>query len=223
MKSERISIPGDGFDVPAIVYSPPQASCAALIVHGYGGCKEEQLGLAWRIAETGITTCAVDLRGHGEHALPLDARVGLDVTSAIRYCRSFGRVIAVGHSLGGRLVLLSDADLVIAVSPALATSFSAQTVNLIKDLRSYRVREEVPISELFTALPLYKPVKERPAFFVYGGRDVPEIQEGCGALQGLGEDVIRIDKGLHADIFLLEPTIQAIKARIAEWLRSSAP
>ncbi len=215
---ERIEIAGDGFHVPAVMHFPPQSAGVALIIHGYGGCKEEQLGLAWRIAEKGVTTCAIDLRGHGEHEVPLNEGVALDVASAISRCGSFGKVVAIGHSLGARLALLSDADFVIAISPPLGATFSPPTMGLIKEMRSYRVREEIGIFDLFKKLPLYEPQKSSSVSFVYGDRDVPEVKQACSELLSLGEDVVAIDKALHSDIFLLEPTFEAISLRIGKWL-----
>jgi alpha-beta hydrolase superfamily lysophospholipase len=137
MNVERENIQADGFDVPCVIVTPPISHGAAVVVHGYGGCKEEQLGLAWRVAEIGITVCAIDHRGHGEHKLPLDEDVLQDVETAIKYCRSFGKVAAVGHSSGGRLCLIGSADFAIGISPALNTTFSAETQKIINAMRSY--------------------------------------------------------------------------------------
>jgi dienelactone hydrolase len=217
---ERLEIKGDGFNVPAVILSPQGSSRAAVIVHGYGGCKEEQLGLAWRVAERGITACAIDLRGHGEHPLPLiDEKVALDLGAAVRHCRSYGKVVVIGHSLGGRLALLGDADFVIAISPALNSVFSPQTSKLLKELRGYRVREAADgtIFDIFRKLPVYKPSKRDSILIVYGERDVPEVKEGCSALAPQGEEVVRIDRALHADIFLLESTFKRIGLQLDEW------
>ena len=59
------------------------------------------MGLAWRVAEIGLTSCVIDLRGHGENLLNLDHGVLSDVGAAIEYCRRYGNVAAIGHSLGG--------------------------------------------------------------------------------------------------------------------------
>jgi dienelactone hydrolase len=216
---ERLKIKADGFDLPAVIFSSPGSSCAAVIVHGYGGCKEEVLGLAWRIAERGITACAIDLRGHGEHPLPLSESVALDLSAAIRHCRSYGKVIVIGHSLGGRLALTSDADFVIGISPALNLTFSPQTSKLLKELRGYRVRETTDgaIFDVFRKLPAYKPSGRDSVFIVYGERDVPEIKEACSALASRGEKAAIIDRALHADIFLLEPTFKSIGLQLDAW------
>lgn len=219
MNIERIGIAGEGYNIPAIVLSPPGATSAAVIVHGYGGCKEEQLGLAFRIAEKGIAACAIDLRGHGEHPLPLNERSLDDLTAAIRHCRSYGKVAAVGHSLGGRLALLSDADFVIGISPpALVSTFAAPTRMILKEMRSYRVREEIDVFEVFKRLPVYEPSNNGSVLFVCGERDVPEIKETCATLEARGEKVARIDKALHADIFLLEDTFEKVCRQLEGWL-----
>jgi alpha-beta hydrolase superfamily lysophospholipase len=97
MEIHRLFIEGDGFHVPAVTLTPANPAGAAVIVSGYGGSKEEQLGLAWRVAETGLAACAIDLRGHGEHMLPFGVGALDDVDAAIRYCRSYGKVIVIGH------------------------------------------------------------------------------------------------------------------------------
>lgn len=61
----------DGHQVPAYLFTPPQATAGAMIVHGYGGCKEQMLGLAARLAKYGVAPACLDLRGHGEHPAPL--------------------------------------------------------------------------------------------------------------------------------------------------------
>ncbi len=115
----RESIQGNGFVVPGVQFIPSNAKNAVVIAHGYGGCKEEPLGLAWRVAESGLAVCSIDLRGHGEHALPMDEHIQDDIEAAIEHCRSYGKVTAIGHSLGGRLALISSADHAIGISPAL--------------------------------------------------------------------------------------------------------
>ena len=126
-----------------------------MVVHGYGGCKEEQLGLAWRVAQAGLVADCIDLRGHGENPLPFDVNVLDDVEAAIRNCRRFGKVVSVGHSLGGRLSLISSADFAIGVSPPLDGTNEERTEDLLRKLRGHRVRAENPreVFELLACLP----------------------------------------------------------------------
>jgi acetyl esterase/lipase len=218
MNIEREVIREKGLEIPCVMVKPPASRGAALIVHGYGGSKEEQLGLAWRVAECGVTACAIDHRGHGEHRLPLDEGVVRDVEGAIAFCRAFGKVAAIGHSSGGRLCLASSADFVIALSPAIATEFSPETETLVKGMRGYRAREAFPGAnfEIVKKLPVPQSIDRSRTLILFGSRDVPEIVSACRELekQGLASE---IDQGLHTDIFLLEETFRQVTQRLGVW------
>ena len=219
MNIERQIIQGNGFTIPSIMLTPAHSRGAAVIVHGYGGCKEELLGFAWRVAESGITACVIDLRGHGEHELPLDGNMILDVETAIQYCRQFGKVTAIGHSVGGRLALLSSADYIIGLSPALSKNFGNQTQKTINSVRGYRVREIRPniLFETLNALPEWRSAGGDAIGIIIGERDVPEIISKSNELKAKGVSVTQIDKALHSDIFLLEETFQKVNNQLNEW------
>ena len=135
MEIERELINGNGFEVPCITFKPSNPIGAVVAVHGYGGLKEEMMGLACHMAEKGFAVGAIDLQGHGEHKLDLDEGVILDLETAISHFRLFGKVTAVGHSLGGRLSLISSADYAIGISPALDKTFSPQTMEFLETQR----------------------------------------------------------------------------------------
>ncbi len=219
MNIRRELIRAKGFGIPCVILEPPDSHGAAVVVHGYGGCKEEQLGLAWRVAEVGITVCVIDHRGHGEHKLPLDEDVLQDVETAIAYCRSFGKVAATGHSSGGRLCLISSADFAVGISPALRTTYSVETQRIISDLRSYRVRESSPgvNFQILNKLPVWQVANDKQALVLFGSRDVPEIVSSCKELRLNGKHVIEINQALHNDIFLLEDTFGHVVKRLGEW------
>lgn len=219
MDIERQLIQGNGFKIPSIILKPTNSIGAAVIVHGYGGSKEEQLGLAWRVAEIGITTCVIDLRGHGEHELPLDENILLDVETSIKYCHQFGKVVALGHSLGGRLSLLSDADYIIGISPALNKTFSTQTQETLKALRSYRVKEINPNVNwnILSKLPEWEYDGGKNVRIFFGSRDVPDIISTCNKLKEKGAQIVEINKALHNDIFLLEETFDNIANQLKKW------
>ena len=217
MEIKRLFIEGDGFHVPAVLLTPANPTGVAVIVHGYGGNKEEQLGLAWRVAEMGYVTCTIDLRGHGEHMLPFGDGAREDVETAIDYCRRYGKVTVIGHSLGGRLALLSGADAVIALSPALCKTYSTPIYEGIKSLRTYRV-QELEVASVFGTLerlPAWEPGNGRRVLIVYGSRDMQDIANACRELKARGVPAIEVPGGLHSDIFLLEPTVEAIKKELA--------
>ena len=219
MNIKREIIQADGLEIPCVILTPPVSRGVAVIVHGYGGCKEEQLGLAWRVAETGVTACAIDHRGHGEHRLPLDEDVLRDVETAVEYCRTFGEVAAIGHSSGGRLCLISSADFAVGISPALKTTYSPATQRIISDFRSYRVRESFQgvNFEILEKLPVWQGANNKQALVLFGSRDVPEIVSSCKELRAAGQRVIEIDGALHNDIFLLEQTFGQILKQLQEW------
>lgn len=212
-------IKGNGFDVPCIILTPSDIHGAAVVIHGYGGCKEEQLGLAYRAAETGLKTCVIDLRGHGEHKLALDDKVLLDVEAAIKYFRPLGKVTAIGHSLGGRLALISSADYSIGISPALSTTFSEETLKLLRAVRGYRVRNPhtEELIEVFKTLPLVNFNDNMKKAIIYGSRDIPDIISSCKSIKSNNTSVKEIDNALHSDIFTLESTFQNVIGPLKEY------
>ena len=220
MEIERFSIETEVFRIPAILIRPAHSRGAAVILHGYGGNKEEQLGLGWQVAQAGPVVCVIDYRGHGEHPLPLDTRAGEDLEAAIGFCRQFGNVTAIGHSLGGRLALLSSADYRIAISPSLSQTYGEQTQGMLKTLRSYRVRPSdiAVLLAVQETLPVWEPARDTgKTLLLFAARDAPEIVAGCTALETAGVRTVRIPGALHHDIFLTEQTFAAIRSQIKEW------
>jgi alpha-beta hydrolase superfamily lysophospholipase len=58
-----------------VILTPEKFHGSVLVIHGYGGCKEEILGLVMPIAEENLTVCVIDQRGHGESKFSLDDKV----------------------------------------------------------------------------------------------------------------------------------------------------
>lgn len=223
MDIEYRAISAEGYEVPAICITPDLPRGATVILPGYGGNKEEFAGLGWRVAEAGLAACIIDFRGHGNHPLPLDTGICNDVEAAIRFSRQFGPVIALGHSLGGRLALVSSADFHIAISPSLTRTYSERTNGLLKTLRGYRVHppDLGAILAVQEALPVWEPQGTAPdTLLIYGERDVPEIAEGCRAFEERGIKTVMVPGGLHNDIFLLEPVFAAVNEQIVSWYGS---
>lgn len=212
MDIRRKMIKGNGFNVPCIILTPSDFKEAAVVIHGYGGSKEEQLGLAYRVAEIGFKTCVIDLRGHGENTLDLDERVIMDVEAAIKYCRYFGKVVAIGHSLGGRLALISSADYAIGISPALSINFGKETEKILRNVRGYRVKQHFSgeLLEIIKKLPVVNFNDNIKKSIIYGLRDIPEIISSCNNIKAKNSSVIEIDNALHSDIFTLENTFQSV-------------
>ncbi|MDW5563522.1 MAG: alpha/beta fold hydrolase [Methanomassiliicoccus sp.] len=219
MEIGRIRIDGPDIEVPGMVITPRHPVGSAVIAHGYGGCKEEQLGLAMRVAESGLTACAIDLRGHGEHPLPLDLGALDDVEAAIGHFRSRGRVVAIGHSLGGRLALISSADFAIGLSPPLDPGYCPRTQDLLRKLRSYRVKPDDPsaVFDLLRRLPAVQDVERKRTLIIYGSRDVPEIVEAGDALRARGRNAVRLEQAIHGDTYLLESAFAAVSDQLTRW------
>ncbi len=172
----------DGYRIPAYQLTPPRATAGAVLIHGYGGCKEQMLGLAARLADSGVAALCIDLRGHGEHPAPLDAGLLLDVEAALSRIRPAGRTIAIGHSLGGRLALMSAADAVVAISPALPSRPSEEGRQMLLHFGSTAVRaaSRDQILQLLRDMgPIPSPA--RPTLLIHARRDIPSLLEGIAA------------------------------------------
>ncbi|ADZ09304.1 hypothetical protein Metbo_1057 [Methanobacterium lacus] len=217
LEIEEVIIEGYGCQVPVLKLTPPESRGSVVVAHNYGGSKEEMLGLAFRIAKTGFTTGVIDLRGHGENSCKMDGKILSDLETAITYFKQFGKVTAVGHSLGGRLSLISDADYAIGISPALAKTFGPKTQGMIRVLRDYRVNGSV--TDLFTTLGKIPLIEFDPenVLIIRGSRDVPEIIAECDKLTSAGYEVVEIDDALHVDIYTLEPTFEAVTKKLQKW------
>jgi dienelactone hydrolase len=185
----------DGHRVPAYLFCPPSPAGGVAIVHGYGGCKEQMLGLAARVAEAGLAACVLDIRGHGEHPAALDAAMLEDLEAVLVYLRRFGRVAAVGHSLGGRLALMSGADVVAAISPALPQKPSEEGRAMLTHFGSTAVRASGPgeILDILRAMPS-PVVSSRPTLLLHAEGDIPSLIEAvraaATALPGAAVEVI---------------------------------
>jgi dienelactone hydrolase len=221
MDINRILIKGKDFNVPAVMITPQAPSGAAVIVPGYGGSKEEMLGFAFRMAETGVAACAIDLRGQGEHELSFGDGVILDLEAALGYCRKFGKTAAIGHSMGGRLALLSTADYRVGISPALPRTYTEHTMSRVLKSRKVRVRsaKEAMLFEMFERLEEWIPKEKERALIIYGSNDIPEIMEACEKMRRQGVETVKVDGVSHPDSFLVNDIIRMITARLKKWMK----
>jgi pimeloyl-ACP methyl ester carboxylesterase len=173
----------DGYRVPAILLEPSAPRGGAAVSHGYGGTKEEMLGLALALARQGWSAVAIDLRGHGAHPAALDPGLLNDLNGAVDHVRRFGTTAAVGHSLGGRLALASDADRAVGFSPSIVRGISETGRGMMTTFTSPRVREDHPgyLLEIVVAMPPL-PDDGKPRFIVNSEADVPGILAGLAHL-----------------------------------------
>jgi hypothetical protein len=220
---ESMTICDSDLRIPTIRISPPDPLGAAVLIHGYGGCKEEQVGLAWHVAQAGLVADSIDLRGHGVHPLLFDENALEDVEVAIHHAREFRKVVSIGHSLGGRLSLNSSADFRIGISPPLEGTHGVRTEELLKKLRGHRVRTESPskIFDLLKNLPKWEDHDGSRSMIIYGSRDVPEIVASCDRLKITMPNVLRIEGAMHSDTYLLEKTFVSVGKQLDNWFGNS--
>ncbi len=174
----------DGHAIPAFLFSPASPRGGAVVCHGYGGSKEEMLGVAVAVAERGTAALAIDLCGHGENPAPIGPAMFEELEVAIAFVRRFGKAAAVGHSLGGRLALMSSADVMVAMSPSVMMQMSPQGKWMFENLPSPGVREPYTgyVIELLERLgPV--PSHGRPCLLIYSERDLKPLLDGAADLQ----------------------------------------
>jgi len=174
----------DGHPIPAFLFSPAAPRGGAVVCHGYGGSKEQMLGIAVAIAERGTAALLVDLCGHGENSAPIGPAMRDELEAAIAYVRRFGKTAAIGHSLGGRMALMSTADVMVGMSPSVMAQMSPQGKWMFENLPSPGVREPYPgyVLELLEKLG---PVSAhgRPCLLLYAERDIQALLDGAAGLE----------------------------------------
>ena len=206
----------DGKPVPAYLFLPEKPVGGAALCHGYGGSKEQMLGLGARLAEAEVIALCFDLRGHGENPAPLDGRMLDDFEAAIAYLRRYGQVAAIGHSLGGRLALMTSADLVAAISPAVVKRPSEEGRQMLLHFGSTTVKASHPaqILELLRELPTV-PKTEKTKLLIYAKGDVPSLIEGVLGLKDVLPlvELLEITTHQHAEA----PLSQTILGYLPHW------
>ena len=219
MNIKRFLLQTNGYSIPSILIESFKSLGTVIILHGYGGNKEEQLGLGWRIAESGFNTCLIDLPGHGENSDYFDGDIQSYVDAVVNYYNA-KKTITIGHSVGGRLALNSNASYAIGLSPTLVREFSQETKHLINNVRSYRVRQVKDdfLWELHRQLPLSDCFEREKNLIIFGSRDIPEISNACKKIRECSDCVIEIDQALHFDIYLNETVFNIIINKLKQWI-----
>jgi hypothetical protein len=186
MEFQRVSslTAPDGHAIPAFLFSPASPRGGAVVCHGYGASKEEMLGVAAAVAEKGTAALVIDLCGHGENMAPIGPAMREELEAALAFVRRFGKTAVVGHSLGGRLALMSSADVMVAMAPSVMMQMSPQGKWMFENLPSPGVREPYKgyVIELLEKLgPV--PSHGRPCLLIYSERDILALLEGADGLQ----------------------------------------
>jgi pimeloyl-ACP methyl ester carboxylesterase len=142
--------------------------------------------LAVAMAEQEVAALAIDLCGHGRNTAAIGPPMVDEVEAGLRYVRRYGRVAAIGISLGGRLALMSSADYMVAISPAVVAQVSPQGKWMFENFPSPAVREPYP-GYAIELLELLGPVRghDRACLLLYAERDIPAILDGAAGLKAV--------------------------------------
>lgn len=217
----RKIILSNGYNIPCAEIEPQDSKGIIIFIHGYGGNKEELIGLGWRTSESGFKSCIIDLPGHGENKGIFDEKTDKCIEAVIDYyAKETDKLALIGHSIGGRLALASKAKMAIGISPTLISTFSSETKTLITNLRSYRVRESNAdvLWDLHKNLPGYDFTKKEKSLIIYGSRDFPEILDSCNNINDNFTEVIKIENALHGDIIANEDAVNIISTCLNKWM-----
>jgi len=192
-----------GHNIPAFLVAPKSPQGGAVLVPPYGSTKEQMLGIAGALAEQQIAALTFDPCGHGENRAEIGVVMLDEVEAAVAYMRRYGRVGASGISLGGRLALMSSADHMVAISPAIVQEVSAQGKWMFENFPSPAVREPYSgyVIELLEKLGPVTP-HSRPCLLMYAQRDIPAIMEGAANLRASlpGSELYYVKTDLRPDV-----------------------
>jgi PAS domain S-box-containing protein len=174
----------DGHAIPAFLITPPSPRGGTVVCHGYGASKEQMLGVAVAVGEKGMAALVIDLCGHGENTAPIGPAMRDEIEAALAYARRFGPAGIIGHSLGGRLALMSSADVMVAISPSVMVQMSPQGKWMFENLPSPGVREPYSgyVIELLDKLGSV-PANDRPCLLLYAERDLQALLDGADDLR----------------------------------------
>lgn len=203
--------PVRGGEFTGLEVEPKNASPAWLFVlHGYGGCKEEMLPLSIFLAGKGISVLAADLPGHGESGGLFDYESAMRCMTYWQERRRNNFVAAIGHSIGGRLVLSLDFSWNVVISPPLSASFAGGKKEMIRVLRPRRVRETDPFAGLVETLNrLGKDLSTDPdkkGLLLFGQYDLPVVKKTAEAAPPDNYTVKEIKDSDHHDILTSRET-----------------
>lgn len=153
----------------------------ALLIHGYGGKKEEMLPLAVEISSLGIGCYMVDLPGHGDNNSFFDPEnVSKLVSELEHFIRQKKVSLGVGHSVGAKILGHLPFEKTILISPSGDISFEGDNKQLIQTLRTRRVKEEKPYKGLREVLSLLNgknPPNQQNQLILYAKNDMKSVKD----------------------------------------------
>ncbi|MEW6183357.1 MAG: alpha/beta hydrolase [Bacillota bacterium] len=195
---------------PAYLLTPENQKGAAIILHGYGGVKEEVLGLGIAAAGAGWKTYLPDLPGHGAHPEPLS---GQSIRRFAAALKTYTFTAAIGHSLGGRIAMTLGTKRTCLLSIPLDVRFDGRKSELLRVLRARRVRESKPFTGLEEALAvLNEPWPSPPVLLFHSFRDLPTCLAAVASAREIGWETRSVNNVGHLDIITAPEVLNAVGA-----------
>ncbi|MFH1146324.1 MAG: alpha/beta hydrolase [Pseudomonadota bacterium] len=190
------------------------ASGRFLVLHGYGGCKEEMLALSVHMAAGGFPILCPDLPGHGESGTLLFDHG--EVKTCISYWQErmgYGFMGALGHSIGGRLALSLGCALAVAISAPFSATFGEGKKEMVRILRPRRVKEYRPFSGLLDIMgTLGEDLPDIPGrkLLLVGENDIAAAKLAFEMVQSDSCEIKKISGANHYDILTSGTAIDCI-------------
>jgi len=194
-----VSFEVDSSNEYRIIVKPDKKTRMALILHGYGGSKEEMLPLGLGLAKKEISSTIIDLPGHGmrDEFFTFEAvqrSVALELKSMPDEC------VIIGHSLGAIIASGEDRRAVL-ISPPLQLYFEGAKRELLKVLRVRNVKEETYFSGLKSILrKIDFQLKNGSSYVVYGDNDLRTVIDYADKARDSGVETRVITDCNHLDI-----------------------
>lgn len=212
MKSSNLNLLADNRHISI---EPSKPLFCVLLLHGYGGSKEEMLPLGYRLALSGISAVIIDLPGHGQDKGIFNYK---NTNQAIAEVLTGGYIFQaiVGHSLGARLAMEYNLPAV-CLSPPLEMFFEGRRTELLNVLRVRRVNEEAPFEGLKSVMSEVnsKQMKVGQKLILYGDSDLQTVKDFAQNAAARGGETVKIEKASHSDII----TASQAYAEVERWLK----
>ena len=205
-----------GINKSTYIVSSPSPKYEGVVIHGYGGNKEEILGLAIHLA-TNLDSkiCVFDLPGHGHQENQLNLKNALaSLSDALKTLDNPS--FAVGHSLGARLALMRELSVVTAISPPLDVHFEGNRKDLLRVMRTRRVKEESPFSGSDEIISQDCKLAEK-TLLLKADQELATVNSFCEKWQDRNIDCHKIKNTSHLDIISAPLTIELT----CNWLREN--
>lgn len=192
---------------PVLSSNPP-----AILLHGYGGRKEDMLAIALVLQKEGINCVIPDLPGHGESDDIFSLRNVNCLIEGINEIASQGKMMVAGHSIGALIAMNTKGSHIVALSPPGEGFFEGGNKELLKILRARRVNEQSPYQGLQEVLAEFSSRKTKAHYLLlYSKNDIRSVNEQVRLLEDkYAFNGIQIRDANHLDIITSSSAIKSI-------------